>query len=87
MTTPSEIDYARTLVHLAPNAKWSISGNDYSSLEWLSKDVKPTEEEIIAAWPAAKAAYEAKVATRATNKQAILDRLGLTQEEVRVLLS
>lgn len=82
-----ELDYAKCLVFLNPNAEWSMNGNDYSSLEWLSEDPKPTEEEIIAAWDQAKAAYEAKMTARQANKQAILDRLGLTQEEVKVLLS
>lgn len=82
-----ELDFAKCLVFINPTAEWSINGNDYSTLEWFSEDPKPTEEEIIDAWPEAKAAYEAKMAAREANKQSILDRLGLTQEEVKTLLS
>jgi hypothetical protein len=82
-----ELDYAKCLVFLNSTAEWSLNANDYSSLEWLSEDPKPTEEEIIAAWPAAKAAYEAKMAAREASKQAILDRIGLSAEEVKILLS
>ena len=82
-----ELDYAKCLVFLNPTAEWSLNGNDYSSLQWLSEDPKPTEEEIIAIWPEAKAAYEAKYAAREANKQAILDRIGLSAEEVKLLLS
>jgi hypothetical protein len=82
-----DIDYARCLVFLSPESEWAINGNDYSSLKWLSDTTQPTEEEIIAAWPAAKVAYEAKMAAKGANKQAILDRIGLSAEEVKILLS
>jgi len=82
-----ELDYAKCLVFLNPLAEWSLNGNDYSSLLWLSKDPKPTEQEIIASWEQAKAAYEAKLASRQAAKQAILDKLGLTSDEVKTLLA
>lgn len=78
-----DIDYAKCLVFLKPTSEWSLNGNDYDSLEWLSDESKPTEQEIIDAWPAAKAAYEAKLAAREAEKQAILDRIGLTAEELK----
>lgn len=82
-----DIDYARCLVYLTPSAQWAINGNDYDSIEWLSDEAKPTEEEIIAAWPEAKAAFMAKVADREARKQAVYDKLGLTPEEVKALLA
>jgi len=85
--TSLELDYAKCLVFLNPTAEWSLNGNDYSSLQWFSENPKPTEEEIIAIWPEAKAAYEAKYAAREANKQAILERLGITADEAKLLLS
>lgn len=85
--TSLEIDYTKCLVFLSPTSEWSLNANDYSTLEWFSEGPKPTEEEIIAAWEEAKAAYEAKMAAREANKQSILGRIGLTKEEVKVLLS
>lgn len=83
-----EIDYARCLVYLAPNAQWSINDNDYSSLEWLSTDIpKPTEQEIIDSWEQAFAAFQAKVAARQSEKQAILDRLGVTSDELKKIFA
>ena len=44
-------DYAAVLVALYPGAQWSLSGNDYSSLEWFEDTPKPTQAELDAAWP------------------------------------
>lgn len=85
MTT--EIDYAKCLVFLNPEAEWAINGNDYSTLEWFSDGIKPTEKQIIAAWPAASAAYQAKVTAKEDARTAVLERLGITQDEVKILLS
>lgn len=79
------IDYAKCLVYLFPNAEWAINDNDYESLQWFSNEAKPTEKEIIDAWTDAKNAYEAKIANKATEKAALLERLGLTQEEFNSL--
>lgn len=38
------------LVSLFPNAQWSLSENDYSTLEWFGPGPKPTFEELQAAW-------------------------------------
>ena len=32
-------------------AEWSISANDYATLEWYSDTTKPTQAELDAAWP------------------------------------
>ena len=32
-------------------SEWSISENDYSTLEWLSATTKPTQAELDAEWP------------------------------------
>jgi hypothetical protein len=87
MTTNPEIDYARCLVFLYPTAQWSISGNDYSTLNWLSDSPKPTEEEIIASWSDAYAAFMTKVSNREAEKNAILDRIGVTSEELRKIFA
>jgi len=67
------IDYAAVLVANYPGAQWSLSGNDYDTLEWYDDTPKPTQAELDAAWPqvdyqnqvtavenARRAAYEAQ---------------------------
>jgi hypothetical protein len=44
-------DYAAVLTANYPGAEWSISGNDYDTLEWFSASTKPTQAELDAAWP------------------------------------
>ncbi len=41
------IDLTKAIISLYPEAKWSLDGNDYAGLQWLSEDItKPTEEEL-----------------------------------------
>ena len=37
---------ARALTQLAPNAEWSLLGNNYDDIEWLSEDNKPTWAQV-----------------------------------------
>ena len=45
-------DYRAVLVANYPGAQWSLSGNDYDTLEWYDDTPKPTQAELDAAWPA-----------------------------------
>jgi len=44
-------DYAAVLVANYPGAQWSLSGNDYATLEWFEDTPKPSQAELDAAWP------------------------------------
>jgi hypothetical protein len=48
-------------------AEWTLNGDDYAGLTWLSDSPKPTEAELVALWPEVQyeRAYEA-VEQRAT---------------------
>jgi len=52
------IDIAFTLTHSHPDAEWTLDGDDYTGLTWLSDTPKPTEQELIDAYPLAVAAKE-----------------------------
>ena len=76
------------LFYLAPNSEFSFTETDLSTLKWDSIDIqRPTDKDIIAAIPLAKAAKEAAKADKAAARQAILDRLGITAEEAALLLA
>ena len=45
------IDYAAILTANYKTAIWSLSDNDYATLEWSSADPKPTQAELDAQWP------------------------------------
>ena len=44
-------NYAAVLTANYPGAQWSLSGNDYDTLEWYDDTPKPTQAELDAAWP------------------------------------
>ena len=51
-------DYAAVLAANYPDAQWSLSGNDYATLDWLDDTPKPTQSELDAAWPAVEHANQ-----------------------------
>lgn len=66
------IDYAAAIAYLRPVEQWTLDGNEYAGLTWLSDTTKPTDAELIAAWPKAKAAAETAAATAAANAAAAI---------------
>ena len=71
---------------LRPNSEFVITDNDYSTIKWdvLDGDA-PTQKEIDAAIKQVKADEIAEAEAKAAQRQAILDRLGLTADEVKLL--
>jgi hypothetical protein len=51
-------DYAAVLTAEYPGSEWSLNGDDYAGLTWLSDTPKPTQAALDAAWPAVQAAQE-----------------------------
>ena len=45
------MDIPSVLRVIRPNEKWSLNGEDYGGLVWLSDSVQPSLDEIVAAWP------------------------------------
>ncbi len=73
---------------LKPSSEFSFSDNDYATIKWdLLEGDAPTQKEIDAAIKEIKADEAQAEATKATAKAALLDRLGITAEEAKLLLS
>jgi len=71
-----------------PLAQYSVSNDDYSTLEWLCDFPKPTEAELKALLPAAKKALEDELKDLENAKlaaQAKLETLGLTPDDLKAL--
>jgi hypothetical protein len=78
-------DYAAVLTANYPDAEWSLAGDSYDGLTWLSDTPKPTQAELDAAWPAVQQARaDAKETQEAAKQSAIskLAALGLTVDEI-----
>lgn len=78
----------KAIKELSPDAEFAFSSDDLSTLEWHNADAKrPTDAEIMAHCEVVIANLETEATTKAANKAAILDRLGLTADEAALLLS
>lgn len=72
---------------LRPTAEFSYSDNDYSTIQWdVLEGEAPTQSEIDAAIEEIKAEELATKAKAATDRTALLARLGITAEEAALLL-
>lgn len=45
------IDYSLILATKYPGNEWTLEGDNYSGLTWLSDTTKPTQAELDALWP------------------------------------
>jgi hypothetical protein len=73
---------------LRPNAEFSFTNEDYSTIQWdILEGDAPTEAEIDAAVEQVKADEVTQAEAKATQKAALLDRLGITEDEAKLLLA
>ena len=83
------INYAQILVVNYFNKQWTLNGDSYDGLTWLSDTPKPTQAELDALWESTKNTLDAREqAAKDTKASAIakLTALGLTQAEVTALI-
>jgi hypothetical protein len=79
-------DYAYVLLKKYPNSLWELSGNEYENLIWKSDDTKPTQKQLDDLAPIVKAEQAKADANKQAARQAVLDKLGLTADEITALL-
>ena len=60
-------DYAAVLTANHPDAEWTLNGDTYDGLTWLSDSPKPSQAELDAAWPAVQ--YQQQRATAETQRR------------------
>ena len=66
---------------------WTLDGDDYSGLTWLSDTPKPSKKTLEDFWPAVLAEIEAENQAKIDKKNELLTRLGITSDEAKLLLS
>lgn len=81
-------EIVRAIKSLKPTAEFSFTDDDYSTIKWdvLDGDA-PTWEQIQDEHNALLIADEKVKQEQRLAKAAILDRLGITEEEAKILLS
>ena len=82
----NEVDLVKAIRFLKPESQFSFEENDYSTIKWdvLEGDA-PTWAQIQAAHLEVKAAEETAIAEAKAKRDAVLARLGITEEEAVLL--
>lgn len=81
------MDIASILSTKYIGSEWTLDGDSYEGLTWLSESSKPTEEQLQDLWPEVQAELEAKEQAKIDAKTSAISKLqalGLTVEEVQV---
>ena len=80
------MDYALILKEKYPGSEWTLNGETYDGLEWLSDSKKPTKAQLDAQWNEVQELVANREAEKVARRQAILDRLGITEDEAKLIL-
>jgi hypothetical protein len=78
----------KAIKKLKPSAEFSFTDDDYSTINWdvLEGDA-PTKKQIDDAIKAIKAFELTEAESKAAAKTALLERLGITEDEAKLLLA
>ena len=78
------LEKVKAIQFIKPNAQFVLNDD---KLIWLdTKQTEPTEKEIEAGFIACQAAEKIEAEAKATAKSALLDKLGINDDELRLLL-
>lgn len=83
-------DYSLILIYCYPGKVWYMADNDYDTLDWMDESEKPTKAELDALWATTQNKIKVeqdKIAETAKSLELKLQKLGLTVEELKSLLS
>ncbi len=81
-------DIVKALENLKPSSEWTLAGDNYGDLVWLSEGNAPTLAELqaeIALLPQKEKAKADKAAADKASAQAKLEALGLTADDLKAL--
>ena len=76
----------KVLNSLYPGDEWSLEGDTYAGLTWHSSTPKPTEKELEDARDSVGKQIAKDETDKETTRAAILARIGLTVEELKLIL-
>lgn len=78
-------EIVKSIQFMIPDSQFTLVGDE---LTWLDQNnTKPTKKEIEEGWIAYQAAQEAEAKAKAAAKSALLEKLGITQDEANFLLN
>ena len=82
------MDYTLILNLKYPATQWTLNGDDYEGLTWLSDTPKPSKAELDAQWDEVEQIMESEKQAKIDAKlaaEAKLEALGLTSDDLKAL--
>jgi hypothetical protein len=82
------MDIAAILTTKYQGSEWTLDGDNYEGLTWLSDTPKPTKKAVEDLWPEVQAELAANEQAKIDAKASLLAKLaalGLTEEEIAAL--
>jgi S-adenosylmethionine:tRNA-ribosyltransferase-isomerase (queuine synthetase) len=73
--------------YLRPNSQFTMNNGDINTIVFHSNHTTPTNEEIEQAWQKLEDQRSAEELSKVAQKAALLEKLGITEDEARLLLS
>jgi hypothetical protein len=83
------IDYALILTRKYEGSEWTLDGDDYSGLTWISDSPKPTKATLDNLWETVQAEIEAEKESKIATKESAIAKLaalGLTEDEAKAII-
>ena len=81
------IDYTKILEYKYPTDEWTLNGDDYEGLTWVSKTPKPSKATLDGLWQEVQDLIQTEKQAKAAQKAALLERLGISEDEARLLIA
>ena len=79
---------SKAIKKLKPNSEYSFTEEDYSSIQWFKiEGDAPTKKQIDDAINQIKADEITEAQAKASAKAALLDKLGISEDEAKLLLN
>ena len=83
------IDYAAILSVKYKGLEWTLDGDDYAGLNWISDTPKPSKKTLDDLWETVQAELAAEKQTKLDTKASALAKLatlGLTEDEAKAII-
>lgn len=81
------MDITKILINNYKGAVWTLDGDDYEGLTWLDNAAKPLKKTLEDLWQKTLDDENNLIVKANTDKAALLDKLGITADELQTLLS
>jgi glycogen synthase len=79
-------EIAQVLLLLKPNVVWTMNGEDYENIIWESDEPKPTLKQLEDQHVILIAKQEQDRLKKSADKAALLEKLGISEDEAKLLL-